>query len=477
MDERDERTENLEKKLEGGLELPRNEEKNLGQGLKFNSEMVGGPLLPSPKAEKPIKKVVMIISGIIITSLLATLVYLALFSKPPTIPTPVATPKPVTATIKLRGEELGALKYGTDYFVDVSGRNYLITVLSAPKRLIYNGKEVYRGEDLKNAVLSADGKHWAMQKVRQEQRTKRDDNTKILQNTQVEVATFVVDGNQWGEKDNSRLVALNINGNPQFIQTTGVQTPSQYGEALDEQIVFNGQEEIFKTSYGILEYETDSSGKNWLATTNNPSTNEVVDFFVNGSKGDSLDARILKRISLDEDGNYLLAFCKEGSDSVGIGLIGKDCQISVNSKTRTTIAGTVFLSKTLGKDETYAGIDKELQQSFSKNSRLDLELEHRKDFEEDPATIFGVYLNQSGEKFAITTSRNIAETQTDGTVENKFRLNLSINSAVIDNSVDSASLLSFGFGEDDQTLFIYELPEKAVKEVPRVEEVTPAPAS
>ena len=54
MDERDERTENLEKKLEGGLELPRNEEKNLGQGLKFNSEMVGGPLLPSPKAEKPI---------------------------------------------------------------------------------------------------------------------------------------------------------------------------------------------------------------------------------------------------------------------------------------------------------------------------------------------------------------------------------------------------------------------------------------
>ena len=33
------------------------------------------------------------------------------------------------------------------------------------------------------------------------------------------------------------------------------------------------------------------------------------------------------------------------------------------------------------------------------------------------------------------------------------------------------------FGEDDQTLFIYELPEKAVKEVPRVEEVTPAPAS
>jgi hypothetical protein len=78
MDERDERTENLEKKLEGGLELPRNEEKNLGQGLKFNSEMVGGPLLPSPKAEKPIKKVVMIISGIIITSLLATLVYLAL---------------------------------------------------------------------------------------------------------------------------------------------------------------------------------------------------------------------------------------------------------------------------------------------------------------------------------------------------------------------------------------------------------------
>jgi hypothetical protein len=43
--------------------------------------------------------------------------------------------------------------------------------------------------------------------------------------------------------------------------------------------------------------------------------------------------------------------------------------------------------------------------------------------------------------------------------------------------VDSASLLSFGFGEDDQTLFIYELPEKAVKEVPRVEEVTPAPAS
>jgi hypothetical protein len=90
------------------------------------------------KLEKPIKKVVMIISGIIITSLLATLVYLALFSKPPTIPTPVATPKPVTATIKLRGEELGALKYGTDYFVDVSGRNYLITVLSAPKRLIYN---------------------------------------------------------------------------------------------------------------------------------------------------------------------------------------------------------------------------------------------------------------------------------------------------------------------------------------------------
>jgi hypothetical protein len=422
----------------------------------LNREMINGPDSKRPKLNGTFRRLGLIFSGIIILSLISSLVYFLVLKPEPEAPVAQPEPKPVTTSIKIEGDEqLSSLVYGVDYFVDTSGSNYLVSVVKTPKKVFYNGEKVYEGEDLTASYLSANGKYWAVQTTRDEQRTKRDENTKIVQNTVVQVATFTINEQEWGQKDNARLVGVSDSGMPQFIQKTGKQTPSQYGEALEEEIVFFGENERFKTDYGIVEYKFSGNGDDWLATTNNPSTKEVLDFFVNGFKQESLDARILKRISIDAEGNFLLAFCKEDSEFSGVGLIGKDCQISVNGKTRTTISGTVYLANELGLNETYAGVDRELRQGFSKNSRVDLALEHRKDMDEDPATILGAYLNESGTKYAVITSRVVD----DGPSTN-LRINLTINAEVVENNINKPSLFAFGSGDDDQTLFIYELPSR-----------------
>lgn len=433
-------------------------------GTEFNKPIISGPENEPPQTKAILKKVGIIIVLVLVLSGLGTLVYSAFFKKDPLPPPPPPEPKPVTTSIEIKGDkELASLKYGEDYTVQVANSSYLVQVVRPPRRLFYNGQEVYRGEDLTSAVLSADGKHWAMQTNRQEQRTKRDENTKILQNVLVNVSTYTVDGQKWGERDEARLAAITNSAEPNFIQRTGKQTPSQYGVPLEEEVIYSGENKKFETSYNVLSYQMSDDGSNWLATTSNPSTKDVYDFFVNGVKKDSLDARIIKKISIDEDGNYLLGFCQQSSEFTGVGLIGKDCQISVNGKTRTTISGTVYLADVLGAKETYAGIDRELRQSFSKNARLDLILEHRKDMEEDAATVLGVYLNQSGDKYALTTSRTVQTTLNDGTKENAYRLYLSINSEFIENDVKSPSLLKFGTGEEDETLFIYKIPVPETK--------------
>ncbi|MDQ5913504.1 MAG: hypothetical protein QG623_122 [Patescibacteria group bacterium] len=447
---------------------------DLAAGTQFNQPIISGPENKPPQTKAIAKRVGLILVVVLILSGLGTVIYSAFFKKDPAPPPPPPPPKPVLTSIEIKGDqELKSLKYGDDYTVQVANSSYLVQVIRPPKRLFYNGKEVYRGEDLTSAVLSSDGKHWALQTNRQEQRSKRDENTKILQNTMVDVSTFLVDGQKWGERDVARLVDITNSGEPNFIQRTGKQTPSQYGLPLEEEVIYSGESKKFETSYGILSYQMSDDGSDWLATTANPSTKDVFDFFVNGVKKDSLDARIIKKISIDEDGNYLLGFCQQNADFGGVGLIGKDCQISVNGKTRTTIAGTVYLADVLGAKETYAGIDRELRQSFSKNSRLDLILEHRKDMEEDIATVLGIYLNQSGDKYALTTSRMVETTKNDGTKEVAYRLYLSINSEFIENDVDSPSLIKFGSGEEDETLFIYEIP----KPDPVVTPVAPTPAS
>lgn len=423
----------------------------VAEARKLNDAMINGEPTPPPDHSGALKRVVALFFGLFALAIFSAGLYWIFFKPEPAKPAPAPAPKPTTTSIKIEGDkDLSSLTYGVDYSVSTSGSNYLVNVYKSPKRVIYNGKEVYRGEDINAVVLSENGKYWAIQTNRQEMRSKRDENTKIVQDTEVSVATLTVNGQKWGERDNSRLVGLTDNGAPSFITKTGKQTPSQYGEALSEEILYIGEAEKFKTSYGVVGYDMSGDGANWLVTTANPSTKEVYDFFVNNTKKDSLDARILERVNIDSEGNYLLAFCQQPSDALGVGLIGKDCQISVNGKTRTTISGTVYLAGRLGLSEVYAGIDRELKQSFSKNSRTDLILEHRKDMDEDPNTVLGVYLNEPGDKYAVTTIRSVA---------GKIRVNLSINSELIENTVSSDSLFGFGDGDDAATLFIYELPK------------------
>lgn len=437
-------------------------QEQIKEGMKVAKPIYSVPDAPPPSAKENLKKVGLILGVMILLSGVGSLVYFAFFRSEPVIPTPKEEePKPALSLVKMKGdEEVKSLVYGADYKAQVGNGNYLIEVTKTPKRLIYNGKEVYRGEDLVTAALSPDGKKWAYQTTRSEERTKRDENTKLLQTTVVNVATYVVDGQKWGEKDNARLLSLDKEGVPTYIQQTGKQTPSQYGESLEEEVIYNGEEKRFQTSYGVVAYSASSNNENWFVTTKNPSTKDIYDFYVNGVKKDNLDARILKKISVDNKGNYLVGFCQQPSEiTSGAGLIGKDCQISVNGKTRTTISGTVYLADVLGDKETYAGIDRELKQSFNKNARLDLIVEHRKDMDEDAATELGIYLNESGDKYALTTSRMVTTTKNDGTLETNYRLYLSINSELTQNEVNAPSLLKFGIGEDAPTLFIYELPK------------------
>ncbi len=430
------------------------------EGMKVSKPIYSVPDAPPPSAKENLKRVGLILGVIILLSGVGSLIYFAMFQPEPAMPIDPPKPKPTLTSIRISGdEELKNLKYLEDYKVATGNGNYLVEVVKTPKRLIYNGKEVYRGEDLVSGSLSPDGKKWAYETTRKEERTKRDENTKLLQTTIVDVATYTVDGQKWGERDNASLLGVSNDGAPTFLQSTGKQTPSQYGEPLNEQILYSGEEKRFQTSYGVISYVPSNNNKNWLVTTKNPSTKDVYDFYVSGSKKDNLDARIIKEVNVDDEGNYLVAFCQENSTSIGVGLIGKDCQISVNGKTRTTISGTVYLASVLGVKETYAGIDKELKQSFSKNARLDLIVEHRKDMDEDGAAELGVYLNETGDKYALTTSRMVTTTLNDGTQETKYRLYLSINSELIENEVNSPSLLDFGIGEDSPTLFVYGLPK------------------
>ncbi len=436
-------------------------QEQIKEGMKVAKPIYSVAEEPAPSAKESLKKVGIVLGTVILLSGIGALVYFAFFQPEPPVPPAPPEPKPALTYIKLKGdEELKNLKYLEDYSVETGNGNYLVEVTKAPKRLIYNGKEVYRGEDLVTSALSSDGKKWAYQTTRKEERTKRDENTKLLQTTVVDVASYIVDGQKWGERDSANLLGLSNAGLPTFLQDTGRQTPSQYGEPLNEQVIYRGNEKRFTTSYGVVYYAASNDDSSWLVTTKNPSTKDVYDFYVNGARKDNLDARILKRLSVDDAGNYLVAFCQEPSaTTAGVGLIGKDCQISVNGKTRTTISGTVYLAETLGGKETYAGIDRELKQSFSKNVRLDLIVEHRKDMDEDAATELGVYLNEAGDKYAVSTSRMVTTTKNDGTQETGFRMYLSINSELIENEINSASLLAFGIGEDSPTLFIYELPK------------------
>lgn len=423
----------------------------VSESHKLNDALINGEPEKAPNHRGSAKRLALIFVGLFVVSILLAVSYVSLFKPGPVKPTPAPAPKPAISYVKIEGDkDLNSLTYGTDYSVAVSGKNYLAAISKSPKRVIYNGKEVYRGEDLVSSALSENGKYWVVETVRNEVRSKRDENTKIVQDTNVKVSTLTVNGQKWGEKDNSSLLQITDGGAPVILTSTGKQTPSQYGEALSEEVVYFGDAEKFKTSYGVADFGMSGDGANWFATTVSPNTKEVVDFFVNNTKKESLDTRILKRIDIDSEGNYLLGFCQQPSEvSTGVGLLGKDCQISVNSKTRTTISGTVYMANALGANETYAGIDKELKQGFVKNNRSDLALEHRKDMDEDSATTLGVYLNSTGDKYAVTTTRK---------VEGKVRVNLSINGQVIDNTVSSDSLFNFGAGDDSATLFIYELP-------------------
>lgn len=440
---------------------PMSVEEQIKAGITSAKPIYSVPNEPAPSAKDSLKRVGLVVGLVILLSGVGSLVYFFMSKPEPVAPVQAPEPKPTLSSIKLKADdEVKTLEYGRDYTVSVGNGNYLIEVIKTPKRLIYNGKEVYRGEDLVTSALSPDGKKWAYQTTRKEERTKRDENTKLLQTTTVDVAAYTVDGQKWGERDNANLLGVSNKGLPTFLQSTGEQTPSQYGEPLSGQVLYSGDEKRFETSYGVIDYVPSNNNESWLVTTKNPSTKDVYDFYVNGSKKDSLDARILKRLSVDDDGNYLVAFCQQSSDiTSGAGLIGKDCQISVNGKTRTTISGTVYLADGLSSKETYAGIDRELRQSFSKNARLDLIVEHRKDMDEDVNTELGVYLNETGDKYAVTTSRTVTTTKNDGTQETSFRMYLSINSELVENEVSSPSLLAFGIGEDSPTLFIYELPK------------------
>jgi len=416
----------------------------------LNDEMINGTPEKAPNHRDSIKRLILVFLGLFVVSILLVIFYVALFKSEPAKPAPAAEPKPTTVSVKIEGDkELESLSYGTDYIVSVSGSNYLVNVLKSPKRVIYNGKEVYRGEDLARSALSENGKYWAIETIRDEVRSKRDENTKIVQDTTVRVSTLTINGQKWGEKDNSSLLKVTDNGAPVILSKTGKQTPSQYGEALGEQVIYIGADEKFKTSYGVVSFDMSGDGSNWLATTTSPSTKESVDLFVNNVKKESLDTRILKRVDIDSEGNYLLGFCQQSSEATGVGILGKDCQISINSKTRTTVSGSVYIAGTLGKGGVYAGVDRELKQGFIKNNRSDLALEHRKDLDGETTTPLGVYLNQAGDKYAVTTSRKI---------EGKLKVNLSINGEVIDNTISSDSLFGFGPGDDAATLFIYELP-------------------
>ncbi len=422
----------------------------VAESHKLNDEMINGAPEKAPNHRESAKRLVLIFLGIFVVAVLLSLFYVALFKPESTKPTPTPQSKPSTTYIKIEGDAaLSTLKYGVDYTVATSGKNYLVSIKKSPKRVIYDGKEVYRGDDLADTTLSSDGNKWAVETVRTDVRSKRDENTKILQNTNVKVSTFIINGQKWGEKDNSKLLKVTNDGAPVILTDTGKQTPSQYGDSLSEQVIYFGSSEKFKTSYGVADFSMSGDGSNWFATTNSPNTKDIVDFFVNNTRKESLDTRILKRISIDNEGNYLLAFCQQAPDGIGDGILGKDCQISVNSKTRTTISGTVYLADTLGSTETYAGVDKELKQGFVKNIRSDLALEHRKDMEEDPNTYLGVYLNNTGDKYAVTTARNVA---------GKRKVNLTINGKLIDNTINSGSLYGFGAGDDSATLFIYQLP-------------------
>lgn len=415
------------------------------QSHKVNDDLINGPGVASPPGwhKDNLKRLIAVLVFLLVSSLLLSLIYFAFFRQAPSNNRQTVEPKPDVSYVNITSDkDLSDLKYGVDYSVALSGKNYLVNVSKTPKRVVYNGAEVYRGEDVVKASLSGDGSHWAIETSRDEIRSKVDENTKITQKTNVKVSTFIVNGQKWGEKDGANLVAVTNSGKPVFISSTGKQTPSQYGESLSEEVVYFGSEEKFRTGYGVISFVLSFDDSTWLATTKSPNTKELIDLFVNNSKKASLDGRLLKTLAINSSGDYLSTYCQSGDDT-GRGLVGSNCEISVNGKTRTTISGSMFIASTFAVDQTYAGVDNSLGQIFLKNNRTDLSSSQKGD-------IIGVYLNNDGNKYAIISSFK------DGA---RVKLAITINNELVEDTASLDSLFKFGVNSDSPTLFVYNLPK------------------
>jgi hypothetical protein len=458
-------------KLPDQTPLEQTSKTNLEQaqsGIAANQDIIAGSpqLPPKPPSVRP--RLTSLLILIIVLATLSVGIYYAFLKKdPPPPPTPPA-PKPTTITNQIKlDDDLLALTYGTDYSILYADGHYLINVTKSPKRVVYDGSEVYKGEDIGSVWLSPNGQHWAIQTNRQERRSARDDNTKIVQDTLVDVATFTVDSEKLKDQDRATLRGITNSKQLIWTQKTGKETPSQYGEALPEEDLFIGDAKKFTSQYGIVSVGLSPAEKNWFALTKSPNTKELLDFYINADRKDPLDARILKDVSIDDSGSYIIALCQNPSDYPGSTAIGKDCQVGVNGKTRTTIAGNVYLAISYGQNsESYAGIDRDLGQEFLRNQRTDLIVEQRKDLQEDPKTTLGVYVNEDGTKMATTSTRTIEELSSDGkTKTKKIRTNLSINHSLTDNNIATQSFFDFGSGEYKDTLFIYTLPAEVEKKI------------
>ncbi len=444
-------------------ELNRNTSQKLREGLNSAAAQniaVGSPDLP-PKTEPGTKK--RILSLVILLTVLAaiiTAILMVVNRKPAPVPAPAPTPKPTTLNINIEGpSDLAKLKFGIDYFMETANGHYLLAVTKSPKKIYYDGKEIYAGEDIKSWRISPDGKSWMVETTRREIRSIRDEATKIVQDTEVEVSKFNLSGNGQLEGINARPLTLLNDAKLYWVQKTGRQTPSQYGEALPEEELYLAGEKKFSSAYGILSLGTSPNQQNFYLTANNPNTKEKLDFYINTEQKDPLDARILQNIILDDQKNYMLVFCQTPNPISEFEPSGKDCQVDINGKARTTISGTVYVASGLAQEQAYFGLDRDLKQSFLKNVRSDLPLEHSQDLSQDPATKLKVLINDSGSKNAVISSRIVDEVAADRvTITKKPQYNISINSQLVENTLNTHSFFQFGFGDDQVTLFIYTLP-------------------
>lgn len=345
------------------------------------------------------------------------------------------------------------LSYPDSFDFQFANGSFLAQIKSAPQTIIFNQEVIYSAQtvegdtpfqDGQQAVISEDGNQWAY----------------TVANSDLAGKIVTSTGGEYDMLPGAILYGVTNAGRPIFSQLTGSQTPSQYGEALPGAILYQGDQVLMQTDYGFYDIgfknlQPESEGSiSWYAAVSSPNTTDIVDLFILGKRSATLDARSLRKIDINQQGDLMTVNCEDAAALLNT--VGTDCELSVNQTTRHSVVGELAMADKLAADQAYFGLEMTQLTTFFKNEEAALLEEHKANLPAGSLKVAPLLLLSNN-----SSKRAVVSYPIGGMADDKDptdRATLSINGEIVPVSIANMdSRFGFGWGEDQETLFIYTL--------------------